>query len=157
MTPISCRRCQADLSAYVDSELAGHEMLAMRDHLGSCPDCTKEMEALKDVRSLLGSLSEPAPQAGLDDRLSKAVFAGQGAGASRHGLNLWSGGLVAAAAAVSAFAFMSLLPSQGSVSGAAPSAQGDPGRVVTVSTDAAFAEGGDPLGVYVSGLTVSSR
>ena len=36
---MNCRCAQNLLSAYVDGELAGVEMLRLREHLGVCPAC----------------------------------------------------------------------------------------------------------------------
>src|SRR5262245_43327725 len=48
-----CGRISNLLSAYIDRELAGTEMLEIRRHLSHCAGCAAEHEALRRVKSLL--------------------------------------------------------------------------------------------------------
>jgi anti-sigma factor RsiW len=50
------------LSAYLDAELAGTEMLDIRDHLSRCPSCAREQEGLRETKRLLGALALRLPQ-----------------------------------------------------------------------------------------------
>jgi anti-sigma factor RsiW len=52
-----CSRVQNLLSAYFDQELGGAEMLSIRRHLSDCPACRREHDALRQVKSLMGSLA----------------------------------------------------------------------------------------------------
>jgi anti-sigma factor RsiW len=54
-----CGRVSNLLSAYIDRELAGAEMLPIRRHLDLCPGCAAEHEALRRVKSLLASAPPP--------------------------------------------------------------------------------------------------
>src|SRR5437763_18911 len=50
-----CGRVSNLLSAYIDRELAGSEMLEIRRHIGHCAGCSAEHEGLRRVKSLLSS------------------------------------------------------------------------------------------------------
>jgi anti-sigma factor RsiW len=59
---MNCGRAQNLLSAYLDRELAGSEMLAIQEHLRSCPACAAEQQSLQSVRALLGSMGRVEPR-----------------------------------------------------------------------------------------------
>ena len=50
---VSCDECFARLDEYVETELAGGDadtaVPGMRAHLGGCPACREEYEALRDL------------------------------------------------------------------------------------------------------------
>src|SRR5438067_2181723 len=50
-----CGRISNLLSAYIDRELAGTEMLEIRRHLDHCAGCASEHEALRRMKALLSS------------------------------------------------------------------------------------------------------
>ena len=58
-----CSRVQNLLSAYLDRELTGAEMLEIRRHLRDCAPCEREREALLHVKQLLHVLPAAAPRA----------------------------------------------------------------------------------------------
>jgi len=58
---VNCRRVRSLLSAYIDYELTGHEMLALRDHLSHCRECRDEHYSLKTMKYLLSALPEKEP------------------------------------------------------------------------------------------------
>ncbi len=58
---MNCGRVSNQLSAYIDRELTGAEMLTIRRHLGDCDDCQAEYEALCRMKMLLGRLQSPSP------------------------------------------------------------------------------------------------
>jgi len=60
------------LSAYLDGELTGQEMLLIRRHLTDCEACSKE---LADIREIKMSLSELRPAVPSDDFLAN-IFQG---------------------------------------------------------------------------------
>jgi anti-sigma factor RsiW len=66
---MNCGRVRSLLSAYLDQELTGAEMLAIRQHLPGCPTCERERRSLAQVRSLMGALSRPEPPAGFEQAL----------------------------------------------------------------------------------------
>ncbi|MDR3711055.1 MAG: anti-sigma factor [Capsulimonadaceae bacterium] len=59
---MNCRHVRALLSAYLDSELTGYEMLAMRDHLANCSGCADERHSLELVRAMVRALPQRAPR-----------------------------------------------------------------------------------------------
>lgn len=68
-----CSRVQNYLSAYLDSELPGEEMLRIRAHLHECEACRAEQEALRQTRRLMQSLrgAEPRHPFDLDAALAQ--------------------------------------------------------------------------------------
>ncbi len=63
---MSCRRIESLLSAFVDFELTGAEMLSIRKHLSECVSCEAEYQSIASLKQLLNSLpsSRPRPQLG---------------------------------------------------------------------------------------------
>ncbi len=53
---MNCQRIQSLLSAYIDGELTGEEMIVIRRHVSSCEFCGEELYSLQVVKRLLGSL-----------------------------------------------------------------------------------------------------
>ena len=59
---MNCRRVSSLLSAYLDAELTGAEMLEVRAHLEACCTCRAEHESLQQTKHLLASLALRAPR-----------------------------------------------------------------------------------------------
>lgn len=59
---MNCRRVVNSISAYVDGELTGTEMLEIRRHLGECPDCHEEYETIRQVKFSIAGLRTVAPR-----------------------------------------------------------------------------------------------
>lgn len=78
---MNCRLVESRIDAYIDGELCGDEMLALRHHITSCSQCTKELDSLKRVKALVGGLPQRPPSPGLEDRLLLAIRAAK---AQRH-------------------------------------------------------------------------
>ncbi|MBC8139208.1 MAG: zf-HC2 domain-containing protein [Fibrella sp.] len=57
------------LSAYIDRELTGMEMLEVRAHVEQCEGCRAEQESLAQTKRLLSSLSYTTPRAELEQLL----------------------------------------------------------------------------------------
>lgn len=68
-----CGRVRNLLSAYLDLELTGAEMLAVREHLGKCSPCRTERDDLAQIRQLLGGLSAAEPRTGSCERALRAL------------------------------------------------------------------------------------
>lgn len=66
---MNCRKVQNLISAYVDCELPGVEMLAVRQHLNNCVECNSEYETLLTVKRAFGGLNSKTPTPGLADRI----------------------------------------------------------------------------------------
>ena len=67
---MNCKSVQNRLSAYLDRELGGDELLQMRAHLSTCRDCRSEAEGLRSLKALLGGIQCPEPPADLAERLT---------------------------------------------------------------------------------------
>lgn len=66
---MNCRKVQNLISAYVDCELPGVEMLAVRHHLNECTECNSEYENLLTIKRAFGGLNPRVPNPGLADRI----------------------------------------------------------------------------------------
>lgn len=140
---MNCNAVQIRLSAFLDGELVGSEMLAIRQHLGHCPVCAEESESLRTLKSLLGAGPEPEPSSEFETRLVSHVFA-LDAPAKRRG----RGTLSAAVAATLAVALLAAIV----LSGATLNAEGvslESKRAapeeIELKSDQAFSAGYDPL------------
>jgi len=73
---MTCRNVEAKLSAYVDAELTGREMVAIRQHIATCESCACELEALSTVRRMIqDSVETPPLPEGMEERLLAALDA----------------------------------------------------------------------------------
>lgn len=70
---MNCRNCRACLSAYLDGELTGTEMLRVREHVGRCQPCRDELEGFRSLKRALGEMAAPLPPASLEDRILRTV------------------------------------------------------------------------------------
>jgi len=61
---MNCRRVTNLMSAYIDGELSGMEMLEIRGHLSECADCADEYESLRAVKRVCARLRAVAPGEG---------------------------------------------------------------------------------------------
>lgn len=62
---MNCRRVSNLISAYMDGELTGVEMLEIRRHLDDCGQCALQYESLRYTKQLLSKLRYAEPRAGL--------------------------------------------------------------------------------------------
>ena len=60
---MNCRHVVNSISAYVDGELTGAEMLAIRRHLGECPECMEECESVRRAKRAVARLRTVSPRA----------------------------------------------------------------------------------------------
>jgi len=67
---MNCKSVQSRLSAYLDRELGGDELLQMRAHMSACRECRCEAEGLRSLKSLLGGIQCPEPPEDLAHRLT---------------------------------------------------------------------------------------
>jgi len=70
---MNCKNVQSLLSAYLDEELSGREMLDIRQHLHDCGDCGHELRCIEGVKRILGS-AVPEPSPDFEDRLVSHVL-----------------------------------------------------------------------------------
>ena len=66
---MNCHKVQSLISAYVDCEIPGVEMLAVRQHLSECAECNSEYECLLRVKRAFGSLDPQVPSPALAERI----------------------------------------------------------------------------------------
>ena len=59
---MNCRRVVNLMSAFVDGELTGTEMLTIRRHIGDCPECARERESLRATKLALARLRTVRPR-----------------------------------------------------------------------------------------------
>jgi anti-sigma factor RsiW len=70
---MGCIFSKSTISAYVDGELTGVEMLRARAHIRECPQCARAAEEMRAVKQALLSLRTVSPPDGLADRLCDAI------------------------------------------------------------------------------------
>lgn len=58
---MNCRRVVNLMSAHVDGELTGAEMLEIRRHLGECSECMEEYESIRMTKLAIARLRTVAP------------------------------------------------------------------------------------------------
>lgn len=139
---MTCRAVQSKLSAYLDGELTGFEMLDIRSHLCSCPACDEEAEQLRRLKSALGNLAEQKPQDDFAERLIEQVFhAAPAAKRKKIPLAMISSLAFVAALLVSLVA----LHSQPTAARVKLAAQALDQSNFDVSRDQAYQAGGDPF------------
>lgn len=74
---MNCKSVQIHLSAYMDRELTGEEMIQVRSHLSMCSACEEEYFQLVSLKRLLSNHAVPEPPADFADRLCAKVLASQ--------------------------------------------------------------------------------
>jgi len=70
---MNCRFVHRKLSAYLDSEMSGREMLEMRKHLDQCSHCRQALSQLRALRQMLHEIQVPEIPEGLEGRLLMAL------------------------------------------------------------------------------------
>ncbi len=70
---MNCKHIQSVLSAYIDGELPGDEMLAVRSHIHDCSVCSNELESCRKLKMLLSSLPHVEPDNYLEEKLLNCV------------------------------------------------------------------------------------
>jgi anti-sigma factor RsiW len=70
---MNCRRVSSLISAYIDGELTGVEMLEIRIHIDDCRPCKLQYESLRYTKQILSNLTYAQPKAGLDKRISSRL------------------------------------------------------------------------------------
>jgi anti-sigma factor RsiW len=85
-----CGRVNNLLSAYLDRELTGIEMMSLQRHVAVCAGCRTEMEALAQVRRLLGSMPAVEPRVGSQARAFARLTVGPQVRRRQTALPSWS-------------------------------------------------------------------
>lgn len=71
---LNCRQANRLLSAYLDRELSGDEMLAVREHVNQCTECSVELEQTRKLKSLLSSARTVKPDPSVYSRVKESVY-----------------------------------------------------------------------------------
>jgi len=71
---MNCKGVQPLLSAYLDRELSGDEMLDIRAHLSECRECQFEADNLRSLKRLLMGMEAPEPPIDFESRLVASVM-----------------------------------------------------------------------------------
>lgn len=70
---MNCRSANQLLSCYLDGVVTGTEMLALREHLDSCPNCAREYALLRKSQQLLANSGRPLVPSDLGLKLRLAI------------------------------------------------------------------------------------
>jgi anti-sigma factor RsiW len=140
---MNCRAAQSKLSAYLDGELGGSDMLELRAHLRECEECGREEVELRGVKQLLHRLPDCEPRPGFENRLADYVFSQP----SAERLSFWKRShLTWASAAVAATLFIGILGIlQSDLGGQQARESKEPRLTFDISSDQVFATGPDSL------------
>lgn len=137
---MNCRFVIARLSAYIDGELPGCDMLAFRSHLSRCEECRREENELRALKRLMGAMPVPLPPEGLEERLLGAVRS------RKPKLQLWPrlrlAPLAAACVAIATFGAVTMLRPKDDPE---PKAASQPSQGFDLTRDQAYASGYDSL------------
>ncbi len=149
---MNCKCVSQKLGGYLDGELAGSEMLALRNHLNRCDACAEEAESLRSLKSALSNLPCASPPEGLEERLLAAVrLESRPVFAPRRLGFYWTTALAAAATAGFLCVWLGLAGSR-EASGSTPVASESS---FELSRDQAFQAAADPLGGHSMVVTAS--
>lgn len=74
---MNCRSVQQSLSAYIDQELSGREMLLIRSHVLECEQCSAEEEEIRRLKGLLTNAPMVEPPDGFEQRLKESLDGGR--------------------------------------------------------------------------------
>lgn len=103
---MSCKAIQHKLSAYLDGELPGFEMLDVRSHIHRCRSCEEEYEELRRLKWLISAVPDCEPSEEFAGRLKTHIFDPKAASRqSRVSVAMISGVAFAAALLISLAAF----------------------------------------------------
>ncbi|MEQ1821521.1 MAG: zf-HC2 domain-containing protein [Fimbriimonadaceae bacterium] len=136
---MNCNHFQNLVSAYLDGELGGNEMRAMRSHLNLCPDCCAELEIARAVKATMSHAPLAEPPAGFEDRLFAHVLKSEKR--THRFLPITMIGVVAVVAFTITMATVRVQRAQTTTAG------------VDVSRDEAYIEASDP---FSNGLVVNT-
>ncbi len=137
---MNCKAVENRLSAYLDGELTGQEMLTIRAHMGRCAGCARDMADLLELKAMIGDASEPQPAAEFEGRLVAHVFSSRPACSTARAALPYA--LAATLLASVGFAFIASRPHEEAVPfGERNSTPYD----LDMQRDQAFYAGTDPL------------
>ena len=103
---MNCSNVQNALSAYIDRELTGEQMLSIRSHLRYCPRCSQEHQALSALKTELVELPSLEPRAELEREIMQAINREESEARPIRLSSRSLGALVATSAAAAALALL---------------------------------------------------
>ncbi len=74
---MSCGQTHRLLSAFVDGELSGADMMRVREHVRNCPACSTDLDDIRLLKCALGQLRPISVSEGLEERLIEALGAAE--------------------------------------------------------------------------------
>jgi len=80
---MNCSNVSAKLSAYLDGEICGTEMMMIRSHLQYCPSCESELEEIQAIKRLMVALPGAEPSESLVERLKSRIAVESGVASTR--------------------------------------------------------------------------
>jgi len=137
---MNCKVARQCLSAYIDRELTGAEMLLVRTHLYECEKCAREETELRTLKNLLSGMPSVEPPIGLEAKLLTSM-----ATEKRSKSQLSSVALVATLAAAAAVTAFLITPAPSQPMAARPIAPVKRDIAFEIGRDQVFAAGSDPL------------
>jgi predicted anti-sigma-YlaC factor YlaD len=136
---MNCNQVQSRLSSYLDSELSGREMVAVRSHLDSCEACRAEETAERHLKELLSDLCVREPSADFEQRLLANVMTAHESRTHHRWRPAFALVGVGAFAMVVTLTLTSWLRLESSLVAESPESR------TIISRDQAFVAGDDPL------------
>jgi predicted anti-sigma-YlaC factor YlaD len=149
---MNCEKAKRNLSAYLDSELDGSQMIAIQYHLRECETCQREFDSYRQLKSDLGRLKAVAPDTDLLLRL-KATIAEQPEPVVAAPQKQFAWGRWAMAAAACAGLAMAVMFQRGTVPASSGKLKNPPAELVM--EDHMVTGGFDPFGGGTPIYTVS--
>ncbi len=146
---MNCRAVQAKLSAYVDAELSGREMLVVRRHVEYCDRCAGEVDFLRCVKVNVAAIPDVRAPADLEAKLLRAV-AGESKARKVRVPRMLSGFAAASVLAVIGFSWVQQTRAENEQARHLRQIE-----AFELARDQAFVAGGDPLDGDAGVLSVS--
>ncbi len=140
---MNCNNIESLLSAYIDEELTGREMLRIREHVARCASCQDELTTIEAVKCLMSGTNIPEPTPDFENRLVANVL---GAVMERPAARRFNVLALTGIAAASMLATLLVLHGLRGPAPAAPIAEHpDDMAFQVVQRDRAFSASADPL------------
>ena len=71
---MNCKHVDQLISSYIDGELRGADMIMVRNHINTCPECSEVAEQHRYVKMAIAGMADPIPDSGFEARLKNAVY-----------------------------------------------------------------------------------
>lgn len=126
---MNCSFVQSRMSSYVDGELPGDDMMAVRRHIDSCRECARYLESDRGIKKAVAALPEREAPADLEARLLVAVR--QSAVSPSVSASVWPTSRMAFALAAAAVAMFCVMMLRGGDSPTGPA----PGNEIALDQD----------------------